>query len=117
AFTRSMRATGTWTPDSRIADADQVDAAFPALWERMARESYATHQTYLGTEGDPVVFSDRYILSGGDLPNAARPPVVAAPGFRTIRFAEYGNRVRDLTPHSFEIPPSASPFPVARTRL
>ncbi len=117
AFTRSMRATGSWTPDSRIADTDQIDAAFPALWEQMARESYATHQTYLGTEGDPVVFSDRYILSGGDLPNAARPPVVAAPGFKTIRFAEYGERVRDLTPHSFEIPPSASPFPVARTRL
>ena len=116
-FTRSMRATGSWTPDSRIADADRVSADFPALWEQMARETYATHQTYLGTEGDPVVFSDRYYLSGGEgLPEPAeRPPIRTASGLKTIRFAEY--RLAGLTPHSFPLSASASPFPVEETRL
>jgi D-amino-acid oxidase len=117
AFTRSMRATGSWTPDSRIADADRVSAEFPAVWEQMARESYATHQTYLGTAGDPVVFSDRYILSGGELARAERPPIESAPGVADVRFAGYGDRVRGLTPRSIEIPGPASPFPVERTRL
>lgn len=117
-FTRSMRATGSWTPDSRIADADRAAADFPALWEQMARESYATHQTYLGAGGDPVVFSDRYILSGGDLPGpATRPPFETAPGVATVRFAGYGERLAGLTPRSIEMRPSVSPFPVERTRL
>ena len=46
--TRSFRATGTWSPDSRVADADKVDAAFPALWEEMARTSYD-----IGSPGRP----------------------------------------------------------------
>ena len=117
AFTRSTGATGTWTPDSRVADADRISADFPALWEQMARESFATHQTYLGTDGDPVVFRDRYMLSGGDLPRGPTLPVVTAPGMAEIRFAEFGDRVRGLTPRSFTLPPSASPFAVAETRL
>ncbi|MDO9607272.1 MAG: FAD-dependent oxidoreductase [Brevundimonas sp.] len=117
AFTRSMRATGSWTPDSRIADADHVGPDFPALWEQMARETYATHQTYLGTEGDPVVFSDRYMLSGGaDLSRTAEPPPIrTAPGVKPIRFAEY--RLDGLAPRSIPLPASASPFPVGETRM
>jgi len=117
AFTRSMRATGSWTPDSRIADADRVSAEFPALWEQMARETYATHQTYLGTEGDPVAFSDRYILSGSaNLPRTAEPPPIrTAPGIKPIRFAEY--RLDGLAPRSIPLPASASPFPVGETRM
>lgn len=117
AFTRSMRATGSWTPDSRIADADRVAADFPALWEQMARETYATHQTYLGTEGDPVVFSDRYMLSGAaDLPRTVEPPpILTAPGIKPIRFAEY--RLDGLAPRSIPLPASASPFPVGETRM
>ena len=117
AFTRSMRATGSWTPDSRIADADRVAADFPALWEQMARETYATHQTYLGTEGDPVVFSDRYMLSGAaDLPRTVEPPpILTAPGIKPIRFAEY--RLDGLAPRSIPLPVSASPFPVGETRM
>ena len=115
-FTRSMRATGTWTPDSRIADADRVSADFPALWEAMARESWATHQTWLGTEGDPVSFRDRYQLSGGDLPRpAVPPPFAAAPGAAEIRFATY--RLPGLAPHSVPVPAALSPFPVGQTRL
>ena len=58
-YTRSARATGTWSPDSRIADEGKVDAAFPALWEKMARASYAEYQTLLGLPGEPVSWSDR----------------------------------------------------------
>ncbi|CAN5258698.1 FAD-dependent oxidoreductase [soil metagenome] len=116
-FTRSMRATGTWTPDSRIADLDKVPADFPELWERMARESFATHQTYLGTDGDPVVFSDRYFLSRAR-PGPATP---AKPRIETgppeIRFAEYGDRIRDIVPHSVPIPVESTPFPVASARF
>lgn len=115
-FTRSMRATGTWTPDSRVADADKVDADFPDLWERMARESFAAHQIYLGTEGDPVVFHDRYILAGPPPPPApakAREEI----GPPEIRFAEYGARIRDIVPRSFPIPVETTPFPVASARF
>ncbi len=116
-FTRSMRATGTWTPDSRVADADKVDADFPDLWERMARESFAAHQTYLGTEGDPVVFHDRYILASAT-PASSAPP---KPGIKTgppdIHFASYGDRLRDIVPRSIPIPVETTPFPVASARF
>ncbi len=115
-FTRSMRATGTWTPDSRIADADKVSADFPDLWERMAREAFATHQTYLGTEGDPVVFRDRYILSNAQ-PGPTTPAKIAEDADpREIRFAEYGERLRDIVPRSVQIPVEQTPFPVASAR-
>ena len=38
--TRSSRATGVWSPDSRIAASDKVAPGFPALWEQMARTSF-----------------------------------------------------------------------------
>jgi len=117
-LTRSMRATGTWTPDSRIADADRMGADFPALWAQMARESWAAHQTYLGADGDPVVFRDRYLLSGGDLPEgAARPPIVSAPGAMEVKFATFDNPLAGLSPRSIPLPASASPFAVSETRL
>ena len=112
-FTRSMRATGTWTPDSRVADADKVAPDFPELWEKMARESFATHQTYLGTEGNPVVFHDRYILAGPPAP--AKPREEPHP--QEIRFAEYGERLRDIVPRSVAIPVGTTPFPVASARF
>ena len=38
-YTRSARATGVWSPDSRIAAEASVSADFPARWEAMARRS------------------------------------------------------------------------------
>jgi glycine/D-amino acid oxidase-like deaminating enzyme len=127
--TRSARATGLWTPDSRIADADRVDAAFPDLWERMARASWAMHQTYVGQPGEPVAFLDRYIIN--DLPpsaptSAPRPlppgvapvtptPLPPRPG--QIRFAEYADRLDDIVPHSRELSPHQNPWPGRRTRV
>ena len=62
--TRSARATGTWSPSSRIADENAVSPQFPALWEAMARTSFAIHRSMVGLPGDPVVWSDRYTLFG-----------------------------------------------------
>ena len=60
---RSARATGTWSPDSRIALTNAVSPDFPALWEKMARASFRMHESYFGTAGNPVESTDQYILS------------------------------------------------------
>ncbi len=90
--TRSARATGSWTPDSRIALADKVSPDFPALWEQMARISFHTYRRYLGLPGNPVEWTDRYYLSGGDhVGYHPRSP---------LDFASYGDRILDITPKS-----------------
>src|SRR5271166_6217148 len=60
---RSARATGTWSPDSRIALTNSVSPDFPALWEKMCRQSFHTYESYLGLAGNPVEWTDRYFLS------------------------------------------------------
>ncbi|RYF94695.1 MAG: FAD-binding oxidoreductase [Caulobacteraceae bacterium] len=114
-YTRSARATGTWSPDSRIADHDRIDAAFPALWDRMARTSYAAWQTLLGRPGEPVSWSDRYGLAD---PIADSPPI-AFPRRPTdvpeIRF--FGAALPGLSPRGHELAPGEHPFPVTRARL
>jgi D-amino-acid oxidase len=109
--TRSARATGTWSPDSRIAEADKVAPDFPALWEEMARRSYATYQTYVGLPGEPVSWSDRYILLDDAVPTQASP---SPP--QSIRFAGYGGRLRGLAPPYRSLSPGEHPFPVGRVR-
>jgi len=54
--TRSAHATGTWSPSSRSADADAVTLQFPALWQAMARTSYAEHRSY-GSFRSPADFA------------------------------------------------------------
>lgn len=103
--TRSARATGSWTPDSRIALADKVSPDFPALWERMARISFKTYRRYLGLPGNPVEWTDRYYLSGGE--HVGRHPP------SPLDFASYGDRILDITPHSEEQPPGTTAFPAA----
>ncbi|PON10322.1 D-amino-acid oxidase, partial [Candidatus Entotheonella serta] len=61
--TRSVRANGSWTPDSRIALITAATPDFAATWERMARYSWQTYREYLGLPGNPVDFRDNYILS------------------------------------------------------
>ncbi len=43
---RSARATGSWTPDSRIALTNAVSSDFPALWEKMSRYSFHMYESY-----------------------------------------------------------------------
>jgi D-amino-acid oxidase len=104
--TRSARATGVWSPDSRIATTAGAGPGFPALWEQMTRRSWRVYQGYLGLANSPVEWIDRYILFD-TAPEARRDP---------IGFAHYGERVRDLGPPSERVPDGAHPFasPIVR---
>ncbi len=107
--TRSARATGIWSPDSRIADAGKVTPQFPALWEATARTSYATHCTYVGMAGNPVSWFARYTLRDKLGPG---PPREAD----AIHFAEYGDRLHDIVPRSRQLALGEHPFPVENAR-
>jgi glycine/D-amino acid oxidase-like deaminating enzyme len=107
---RSARATGSWTPDSRIALAD-AGPQFAVLWEEMARTSFKRFRRYLGLPGNPVEWSDRYFLSD---PPDHDPPSTDQ---RTpLEFANYGDRIRDITPRAELLPTGATPFPGERVR-
>ncbi|MGI9169229.1 MAG: FAD-dependent oxidoreductase [Caulobacteraceae bacterium] len=108
--TRSARATGTWTPDSRIALAGATAPGFEALWEEMARTSFKTYRQYLGLPGHPVEWIDRYIVS--DIAPAEIQARHRAED-RTrgaLAFAALGGRIRDLTPEYQRLPAGATPF-------
>jgi D-amino-acid oxidase len=114
AQTRSSRATGSWTPDSRIALAGAVDPGFPALWEQMARTSFKTYRSYLGLPGAPVEWIDYYDLADAPSPEPA-PTATPLPDARgELDFASYRSRIRDLTPRARPVPAEATPFPVAK---
>jgi glycine/D-amino acid oxidase-like deaminating enzyme len=108
---RSARATGAWTPDSRIALTRAATPAFADLWEEMARISFKRYRRYLGLPGTPVEWRDRYVL-GDDKP-AAGP---LAPNPQGLEFVNYEDRLADITPRDEPLPPGATPFPVPRVR-
>ncbi len=104
---RSARATGIWSPDSRVALTNSVSPDFPALWEKMCRYSFHTYESYLGMAGNPVEWTDRYLLSD-------RSPAEAEANIKreeTLDFAEYEDRVSDLTPRTQDLPSGSHPFP------
>lgn len=100
----SMRASGLWTPDSRICDA----AHAPALgdrWEMMTRISYARYQSLLGLPAQPIEWIEGYSLADapfgtfhGDVPDEPE-------------YGDFSARVRDLTPRPVELAPGSHPFP------
>jgi glycine/D-amino acid oxidase-like deaminating enzyme len=104
---RSSRATGSFTPDSRIALASAVSPNFPALWENMCRYSFHMYQSFLGVSGNPVEWLDRYTLSD----QTAEPGRASRPREEGLDFASFNRRVADLFPHSQELPPGSHPFP------
>jgi glycine/D-amino acid oxidase-like deaminating enzyme len=111
-YTRSSRATGSWTPDSRIALTSAAAPEFAAKWESMARASFFMYQSYLGMSGNPIEWTDRYTLSD------------ESPDQRTAQreqsdhhgFAHYNSRIADLTPHGQDMPPGSTPFPTKFVR-
>ncbi|GAD58781.1 FAD-dependent oxidoreductase [Brevundimonas sp. BAL450] len=117
--TRSARATGVWSPDSRIADAARAPAALGDVWERMTRDSWAMHQTYVGLPGRPLFWNDNYILRDAPRAPVTQPGTQPAPdpGRPAIDFANYSSRVRDLGSRSRPLEPHEHPFPVAQARL
>lgn len=107
--TRSARATGTWSPDSRIAMASDADPQFGAVWEQMARISWKACHGYLGLPGDPVEFNDRYFLS--DTPFPAPDGAAGAGGF-----ARYEHQIADMIPGYETLAAGALPFDVPHAR-
>ena len=89
AETRSARATGVWSPSSRIGFADAVDASFAERWEGWARKAHSVHQSMIGLVGDPVEY-----LPGYDLADPERTPGVPA----AHQWLHLGRRLRGLTP-------------------
>ena len=110
--TRSARATGSWTPDSRIALKDAAGPAFGELWEQMARFSFKTYRQYLGLPGTPVEFTDRYALSDEPFEEGREQ----AEKLDTLGFGTYSDRISDLTPRGQDLPAGATPFPVKYVR-
>ncbi|WP_235902707.1 FAD-dependent oxidoreductase [Sandarakinorhabdus oryzae] len=111
---RSARATGTWSPHSRVAMDGAVDPGFAARWEVMARRSWAMHQAYLGRAGTPVEFLDRYMLF--DTAPSGGKDLVTLPDGRTDSFVDYADQIADITPRSERLTADQHPFPVANAR-
>jgi glycine/D-amino acid oxidase-like deaminating enzyme len=109
---RSARATGSWTPDSRIALASAVGPEFGVLWEEMTRTSFKRFRRYLGLPGAPVEWTDRYYLSDPDDGSGYAPPQTRPP----LEFAEFRDRILDITPRMELLPAGATPFPTGHVR-
>jgi len=103
----SARATGVFTPDSRICFAQYATPAFRQLWEAMARRSFATYQTYLGLPGTPVEFIDNYFVT-----DTAEPTHRSLPeGDPRPQFAHLWHELLgDVMPGSQSYAPGAHPF-------
>jgi glycine/D-amino acid oxidase-like deaminating enzyme len=112
ADTRSYRATGTWSPDSRIALENAIAPDFPQLWEEMARTSLKIYRRYLGLPGNPVEWMDRYTL-------ASRGPwMQAAPSqLPELPFVSLRDRIADMVPHGENLAPDDTPFGPAAERV
>jgi D-amino-acid oxidase len=109
---RSARATGSWTPDSRIALASAVGPKFGVLWEEMTRTSFKRFRGYLGLPGAPVEWTDRYYLSDPADGTEYSPPQTRPP----LEFAEFRDRILDITPRMELLPAGATPFPTGHVR-
>jgi glycine/D-amino acid oxidase-like deaminating enzyme len=108
-LTRSARATGEWTPDSRIALAHVAPPGFADVWEDMARTAFKAHQAYVGSPGSPVEWIDQYAVSD-DVPSSGRAVSREHEG---PDFASYQKRISDLTPRWQRLPAEAAPFEAA----
>lgn len=116
-YVRSSRATGSWTPDSRVALESAVAPAFGAAWESMARTSFSMYQSYLGTTGSPIEWTDRYTLADEPPPTATNPKVNAAGEPETRHdFIHLNSRIADLTPRPQMMPTGSTPFPTKYVR-
>ncbi|HTB41764.1 MAG TPA: FAD-dependent oxidoreductase [Reyranella sp.] len=104
-LTTSARATGEWTPDSRIALVGATAPDFAAVWEDMARTAFKAHRNYLGLPGTPVEWIDQYSVTDEAPPLRRGGSVPQGP-----EFAEYGKSIADLVPKWRRVPAGATPF-------
>ena len=108
-LTRSARATGSWTPDSRIALRDSAAPGLGELWERMARFTWKSYRGYVGLPGKPVECGDRYYITDGSGQNYYTTP-------NALAFAQYSNRIADIIPSGVDMPPGSTPFQLPNVR-
>ena len=108
--TTSARATGEWTPDSRIAVIGAAAPDFGAVWEEMARTAFKTHRDYLGLPGTPVEWIDQYAVSDDTPRGNTGSGNTGSTGKPAVDFASYARRIRDLTPNWRRVPADATPF-------
>jgi glycine/D-amino acid oxidase-like deaminating enzyme len=78
---------------------------FASTWEKMARTSFSMYQSYLGSAGTPIEWTDRYLLQDD------RPDPLLNGGGEAHDFISLSNRIHDLTPRWQEMPPGSTPFP------
>lgn len=89
----SAKATGVWSPSSRIAFSSQVAPGFAERWEVLARRSYARHLRYVGRAGHPVEFTPRFYVR-----SAAPEPELVSEEERARRFLHLDRSLRGLAP-------------------
>ncbi len=106
--TRSARATGVWSPSSRIALSSAVDPAFTNRWERWARKSYPVHRSMVGLLGTPVEYIPEHEVRGG--PSTASGLRWTGPR-DSEDFLRVSRRVRDLSPPWQSLEGVENPFP------
>src|SRR5689334_867512 len=107
-YVRSSWATGSWTPDSRIALTSAAPANFGMLWEQMARNSFSMYQSYLGMPGAPIEWTDRYSLTDEEHRSGSGPQTPLEGGHD---WAHYMDRISDINPRSQSLPAGTHPFP------
>lgn len=105
--TRSARATGVWSPSSRVGLKSAVSASFEDKWETWARTALKTHQHYIGSIGEPVGFQPFYSLNDGTSGSG--------PG-ETHDFLHLDNRLNGLLPRSVAMAQNDHSFPVENAR-
>jgi glycine/D-amino acid oxidase-like deaminating enzyme len=103
-YAASHKATGSFTPDSRIVSTQFADG-FAAQWEVMARYSFRRFQSYLGTAGHPIEWRDMYSLS--DVPFGTPRPSTPSqePDYPPLE----RELLRDITPQWGSV--AVHPFP------
>lgn len=108
-YARSHKATGAWTPDSRICTT-QFAPSFAQQWESMARYSFRRYQSFLGVAGNPIEWRDMYSLS--DAPFGTPQPSMESGEPDYPEFER--DLIQDITPASVVV--GTHPFPAAHVQ-
>ena len=106
AQTRSARATGSWSPDSRIALTEAAGPGFATLWEQMARTSLATYLAALDLPGKPIERSESYAILDRLIEDWRALGSHPDP----LGFASYHRAIEDLLPGWQPAPTGSTPF-------
>lgn len=115
-YVRSARATGSWTPDSRIALANAAAPNFGDTWEKMARTSWSMYQSYLGMPGNPIEYFDQYYMRDFLMDEPEELKMKPVPESQHREFARYADRISDIAAASEDMPAGSHRFPAKTVR-